>query len=62
MDQSNEAEQDGLAIAAGAAGAVTIDQLGNIEAVLDGINAKSSADAEAKVTQEAEPGEPDQRR
>ena len=53
LEQSNEAEQDGFALAVGAAGAVTIEQLGNIDAVLDGIKAKSSASAEAKVEQEA---------
>ena len=52
IEQENEAEQDGLALAAAASGAVTIDQVGNLDVGGDGINAHSSAEAEATVEQE----------
>ncbi|NJO33938.1 MAG: hypothetical protein HC869_13155 [Rhodospirillales bacterium] len=54
LEQSNEAEQEGVALAAAVSGAVTVEQFkyGSIYAGGDGINANSSAEAEAKVEQE----------
>ena len=53
IDQSNEADQDGEAEAEAYAGDVYVEQSGELFAVEDGINARSDADADASLEQNA---------